>query len=251
MTAKATGAVWHESRSRGSDRLVLLALADQADDEGQGARMFQKTLATKCQMSERAVRDAIRRLERIGELETEHKAHGRLRRGNVYRIVLPSLTPADSAGVTEAESAGVHRQPPAAVSELKALDPEISVDTEISEARPQTLRVAIKNALAEAWQGSVSLTPDAWRRIERPASEILAFGVGDRTDVTPEDIPGGIAEFAELWRVLWPHTPCTPQSVAQRWGWFVSGEMHRAAAGRAAEDERRARWRRRMEAIGR
>lgn len=102
-----------------------------------------------------------------------------------------------------------------------------------------------------AWQGTTALTPDAWARVEPAATAILALGVGERADRTPEDIPEGIAEFADLWRVLFRGVPCTPQSVSQRWGWFLAGDMHGAAAAAEIDQQRRDRTRRRMEAMGR
>ncbi len=110
---------------------------------------------------------------------------------------------------------------------------------------PALLRIGVKNALALAWQRTTTLTPGAWARVERAATEILRVGTGERTDLPPEAIPGGIARMRELWEVIHgPEIPFTPQTASREWGSFLSGEMFRVAD--AAEAERR-----RREAISR
>ncbi len=242
--------------------LVAYGLSLHMNERGGSAWPALTTIAQETRLGLSTVRRAVRDLESRGWLRVRMGAGAGGTRGrtNVYEATVPGATenpPAageiPGAPATETRPLTTENPPAAGAESVKRASVQVSVVAIAPTETPPapSLRDRVKNALAEAWQGSTSLTPDAWRRIERPASEILAFGVGDRTDVTPEDLPEGIAEFAELWRVLFPHSPCTPQSVAQRWAWFVAGAMHAAAAERAADDERRARWRRRMEAIGR
>lgn len=85
MSIAVTRAVWERSRARGGARLVLLAIADFADDKGE-AWPAAPTLAAKCRMSKSTVFEALAELRRIGELEID------VRRGphrcNRYRVIV-------------------------------------------------------------------------------------------------------------------------------------------------------------------
>jgi Helix-turn-helix domain len=75
--------VWAHSKSTGSARLVLLAIADFADDHGK-AYPSVETLAKKAAISERTAQYAIRELVTLGELCVEENAG---RRGcNLYGV---------------------------------------------------------------------------------------------------------------------------------------------------------------------
>jgi Helix-turn-helix domain len=83
MSVAMLSRVWKHSKARLGDRLVLLALADFANDAGESWPSVE-TLAKKSRISERETRYALRRLERSGELKT---LPNKGPRGcNVYRI---------------------------------------------------------------------------------------------------------------------------------------------------------------------
>ena len=69
MGVKVMNWVWSESVSTGIDRLVLLAIADFAQDDGTNAYPSISTLANKAAIDARTVQRSIRRLCAIGELE--------------------------------------------------------------------------------------------------------------------------------------------------------------------------------------
>lgn len=62
-------AVFDHSESRLAARLVLLALADHADDEGGNAWPKIATIQAKARLGERTVQTALRELEEAGEIE--------------------------------------------------------------------------------------------------------------------------------------------------------------------------------------
>jgi len=68
-------------------KLVLMALADEADDSGY-CFPSQRRLATKCSVTDRTVRRVLQELERLGyvRLETRQRADGS-RSSNGYRLV--------------------------------------------------------------------------------------------------------------------------------------------------------------------
>lgn len=95
MSLKVTNWVWKRSESRNGARLVLLALADRADDGGFAWPSIED-ICERAKLSERAVQKGIAKLVEIGELEVESGGGRRVR--NRYRIV---PKPRTSDGVTD------------------------------------------------------------------------------------------------------------------------------------------------------
>lgn len=86
--------VWEHSDAGGTDRLVLLAIADAADDNGRNAWPSVATIASKCNVSERTVQRSIQSLEDAGELKVTKQGggHGGMRadrRPNRYALPVP------------------------------------------------------------------------------------------------------------------------------------------------------------------
>lgn len=91
MSIKVMTWVWAHSPAQGTDRLILLAIADSADDDGGNAWPSEATLADKAKVSERTVRRSIRSLEEMGVLTVEPHAGGLPetrpdRRPNRYKV---------------------------------------------------------------------------------------------------------------------------------------------------------------------
>ncbi|HMA46989.1 MAG TPA: helix-turn-helix domain-containing protein [Frankiaceae bacterium] len=86
MSVRATTWVWEHSPTAGTARLVLLAIADTADDAGGNAWPSVATLARKTRLDVRTVQRVIRRLVAGGHLRVAPTAG----RGgtNVYTVVL-------------------------------------------------------------------------------------------------------------------------------------------------------------------
>lgn len=80
--------VWSHSTTTGNDRLILLAIADEADDGGRNAFPSMRRLASKANCNKDTVAEAIKRLEATGELEVarpEGRGPGKFNR---YRVVM-------------------------------------------------------------------------------------------------------------------------------------------------------------------
>ena len=104
MSIYVMSRVWVASESTGSNRLILLAIADFANDEGD-AFPSVKTLAKKSRMSERTAQYAIQSLIKSGELRVDKGIgpHG----CNLYHVSLgTSPRGAESAGVQNHVSGG-------------------------------------------------------------------------------------------------------------------------------------------------
>jgi hypothetical protein len=112
--------VWEKSQHKGSELLLLLAIADNTNDQGVAFPSIN-TLARKTRLSIRNVRYVIVRLEHSGELEV---SIGTGPRGcNEYRIHPPTLQ--TLRGMISAP-ANERAKPPA-----KALAPEPTTKTNI------------------------------------------------------------------------------------------------------------------------
>lgn len=85
MAIKVMTRVWDTSKSKGNDRLLLLAIADHTDDDGICWPSIPR-LAEKTNVLERQVMRNIAHLEKIGELYVEHN-RGR-HRNNRYLVTV-------------------------------------------------------------------------------------------------------------------------------------------------------------------
>ncbi|MGW7688896.1 helix-turn-helix domain-containing protein [Streptomyces asiaticus] len=95
MSIKVTNWAWARSEARNGARLVMLALADRADDDG-FAWPSVEDLCERTKLSPRAVQKAITSLVELGELKVESGGGRRVR--NRYTI---TPKPRTSDGVTD------------------------------------------------------------------------------------------------------------------------------------------------------
>jgi hypothetical protein len=87
MSFEGSQAVWNRSTRRGTELLVLLAIADYVNEQKGVAWPGVPKLAKKARMSERQAQRAIRALERSGELNVFRNAGPK--GTNLYQICLP------------------------------------------------------------------------------------------------------------------------------------------------------------------
>lgn len=95
MSVRAIGSVFRHSQSRGVVRLVLLAMADEANDQGL-LTAYQRSfshLARKAQCARSSVQRAVEELVEMGEIEV--LATGRGHKKSDYRLLLPDLDPVE------------------------------------------------------------------------------------------------------------------------------------------------------------
>lgn len=135
MTAGATKWVWANSRASNGSLIVLLAIADECGEE-ESTEMKIADLAIKARLSDRAVRMAVKDLERLGELSVEGG------RGAVGRYVV---------GPASAKSADVHRQnlPTLARTSAKSADVQRRQNLPTLPEEPQVKASSAKSADVE------------------------------------------------------------------------------------------------------
>lgn len=92
MSIKLMNAVWESDTTSGSDRLVLLALADSANDEGYCWPAYD-TIAAKANLGRRYVIQIVGRLEEIGLIVKTHRFKEGDFTSNLYRVVVNNSSP--------------------------------------------------------------------------------------------------------------------------------------------------------------
>jgi len=137
MSIKAVTWVFDNSEARLGNRLVLLALADYAHDDGSNAFPSVVSIAEKTRMSERQVRRALHELEASGEIERT----GRHRSGTtIWQVSLggDNLSGGDILALKRSDLSPDPLEPSEkTLSALNALR-----EHNISEARAMTRRLA-------------------------------------------------------------------------------------------------------------
>ncbi|WP_334459079.1 helix-turn-helix domain-containing protein [Micromonospora sp. CPCC 205554] len=106
MSVRVMSWVWDHSPVGGTQRLVLLAIADCADDTGENAWPSVATLARKVRLDERTVQRVIRRLVDGGHLTVSASAGGRA--SNRYAVIMRAGD-ADASPVADATPGDVSR----------------------------------------------------------------------------------------------------------------------------------------------
>ncbi len=155
MSVKVMSWVWDHSKTRGNDRLVLLAIADSADHDGTNAFPAIETLMRKTGLSRRSVQRSIRNTEQRGELRIELNAglgHRPDRRSNMFTVLMDGtprssseaergarLTPRDENGAPNTTERGAkYDRTGRHTDALSVLDPSLepSLDSKHASASP-------------------------------------------------------------------------------------------------------------------
>jgi Helix-turn-helix domain len=163
--------VWEHSRSRGPARLVLLAIADNAHDDGAQAWPSITTLVRKTGLAERTVQGSLKVLVKLGELDVDHNAGPR--HCNLYRVLMPTpapdappqeMHPAGDAGVQEMHPtpAGDAPPPPQEMHPEPSIEP--SRNRQVQPARATRSRDAATVTPIPTAQTFVAAYINAYRR---------------------------------------------------------------------------------------
>jgi len=105
MSLRAMAAVWELNLPTQTEKLVLLALADHADDDG-FCYPGRKYVARKCGITDRHVTRLFNHFQELGilEINEQHKDNGG-QKSNLYRLLIPSsFDPLDSRVSTPLDS---------------------------------------------------------------------------------------------------------------------------------------------------
>jgi hypothetical protein len=172
MSIRVVQRVIDHSRAVASHKLMLVVLANYADDDGH-AYPSASTLAAHCNTSERHARRILHELERSGEIVVQLNAGPK--GTNVYRIVVGAEPPKAASPLTP--MSGVDPEPPltpmSGVTSASPLTPRsappdmyvrepltrMSAEPSLNRQEPSESRRAARGSRISAdWQ-----LPDAWR----------------------------------------------------------------------------------------
>ena len=231
MSIKIMNRVWQKSKCKGTDLLLLLALADNAGDDGYCWPGIEY-LAHKIRMTPQSVINITRRIEKAGELLVKHSR----RAGNKY-LVLVEMT-------DDEKCAGVHKMQfnpeqleaitqnllhkACFTSEVKVLDNRSKAalleEPSVTIKEPSIENVAEENTDGRAWFVSladlceVDLAVATKRQKQQlgQSSKLLK----DKADATPEQIVAfGKWWYLNDWRGKQGQAP-TPAQVREVWRVF-------------------------------
>lgn len=143
----------HSPVDNPTERLVLLVLADKANDDGRGAYPKQETIGREARRPERTVRDALASLEAAGHIEREGTA-GYRKRTVVWRVVMADPIRRSLPDSRGAESGEIEQSNPAELSP----DSRVEASTEPSEPSSLSLDGSGRGPAARAaWEAMVPL----------------------------------------------------------------------------------------------
>jgi hypothetical protein len=173
--------VWNSSTSGPTQRLVLLAIADCANDQGTDAYPATATLAKKTGLSERGVRKAINGLRSIGELAVEYKAGPR--GCNRYRVLMSDPVPHAGNPEPDATRHDVHSAPRATSTrhDVPGTRHKTSPDPAPGAPEPSMNKPEPKNIMS-ATEPPTSKTP-------RPDVEHICRHLADRIEANGSKRP--------------------------------------------------------------
>lgn len=177
MSIEVMSWVWKKSKATGTDKFVLLAIADNAWDDGSNAWPSVATISRKTGLSTRTVQRCIQNLHDLGELSTmDRPGHS-----NLYRVVM-------SETKTDENRQSQKSQLPAIVAVAK--------------------RDEIWDAVMDACGVNASTINSQERGRHNRAVKALK-----ESGATPEQV----AIRASAYRVKFPNVALTPIALASHW----------------------------------
>jgi hypothetical protein len=232
LSARASGQVWKLSRHKGSELLVLLAIADNAKDDGRDAWPGIPELARKTRLTERNIQLVLRKLEKSGELVIERNAGPN--RANLYHIILNGENISPSNGEKIAPSDGEE------ISPVKSFQGEIQ-RTQMVKSSVPTSQIPPKPPYKEELIKLTVKEPSVGTRATKPRETLAAF---EPTEKQIEDAIGyGVPEerigfHTEQWRDYHLEKGTTIKDLGASWRRWMRNQViyaeRDAARGRAS-----------------
>ena len=188
MSVKVMAWVWDQDLPT-SQKMLLLAIADHSDDDGDNAWPSKARLARKVGLSENRIRQMLRELEAAGWITTERQQGGTHRtpsdrRPNLYRVVM------DERGLTHE---------PLTISGTSST----SIGSETKRKRKAD---PLFDAIVEACSiNALRLTTSSRGALNRAAKELREVGAD----------PDQVLDAARAYRLKYPEAAITPQALAK------------------------------------
>lgn len=214
MSVQCMSWVLNEPTTTGTDRLVLLSIANHANETGY-AYPSVRTMAREANASERAVQRSLASLQESGLLEVRRNGAPderipKDRRPNLYKI----LRRGDAGGTPVAD--GVTEVAPRGVTPVTERGDAGGTQTVIE---PSVKKMAAtpsahgrRDWLFEVVCEVCRLDADRLTRDERGRTNAAVKQLRE-VEATPEEV----REKARRWRSMFPDSHLTPQSLTKSW----------------------------------
>lgn len=228
MSIKIMSHVWEHSKQKGTELLLLLALADMADEAGDSFPSADY-LAKKTRVNVRSVQRAVKKLVDDGELIVFEKQGMKNRSGqmtNLYRIVITTVEEALAIPVPKRGDTSVTTNPRLFVIRRKVVtsvspqvvtptSPDPSLDPSVKDQKKKEVVVAPRDPVFHPV--FLEVTNDPTPRPPLPALRLVAPVQPDPAP-SPIDLPLTLveqqrAELVALYQELFP-TQLTPGVAA-------------------------------------
>ena len=177
MSIKVMTEVWDEAPFKGGDLLVLLALADFANDEGRCYPAIE-TIARKTRLTTRAVQLAMREMTSEGWLVVEDR--GRVHETNIYTILTARVKS------FQGEKISTQISPDPSVTELQVVD---RIGSDRGEKRVTQISPSPSSPRRRLWAVYTELT----MRLTPPVTDEAQFELWESHGVTVEQIDEALA----------------------------------------------------------
>lgn len=247
VSVKAITAVWDYSEATGIDRLVLLAIADNADHDGGNSFPSLDEMARKTKVARSTVQLAIKRLVERGELVAESRGHETKtkKRSNLYTILLPTLGTRPEDPSTDSTGASTDATPGASTDQV-GMEPSLNRPLEPSgPSRPDALVPAPGTiwpdtllpivALLRTFSGQ-NTSGCPLEQFDDPAYWLELVALTEGTDVY-------LTDELRQYVIWWPTKRGAKRHKDLRRGFrnWIKDEIEREKARRKREQERRGR----------
>jgi hypothetical protein len=222
----------------GNLKLVLIALADHANDDGTGIHVGQARLAAKCSVSTRTMRASLARLRDLGYITRVRRGRGpgrghdgELGSPDVYQLnvqMLPQIAPANPAGAN-----GAAEKTPEVGDKTAEADFRLTISRTISTTPPESSLTSFESSLPPHGGGRAPrgrapdpiweelflvdvgepYSPEARRRLTPKAAAALNSAAAEirATGISAEELRRAIA----AWPRVMGDATCTAHAVAK------------------------------------
>jgi len=208
VSIEALNWAWEQPVSKAANKLVLLALADHANSDGE-CWPSMKRIAERSDISPRHVSRAISELIDLGLVEkANRRRHGGEYRGWDYRILV-QRTPASNGRVAPVTSG--HPRPSPADAGVRSELPENRKEEPLADKPPATVR-KVQDGLFEkvaevcGWD-TTNLTKSSRGQLNKAVKELRDIGA------TSDQVGGKAAAYKEKY----PGMELTPTALIKHW----------------------------------
>jgi hypothetical protein len=225
--------VWvlYHSPTSGTDKVLLLGIANHADAEGKNAWPAVRTLARYANLEPRGVQKALRRLQSEGHIRIEQQSGGTPemrsdRRPNRYSVIMDGVSSGTGRqvdGVSSSTERGVPQDANGVSSGTPKPYLEPSLETS-SAARPTD---DLWDCVVDVFEYSDKLTSLERGRINKALKSLREVGA------TADEIRAR----ASVYRNQFPNVAFTPLALASNWSQLEPKGRRRSSVERCRDCE--------------